>query len=265
MTLAVDRHSICRLVFPPNLFDPCNSNISPAECQQTLSETPCYASGPNDIWSLGIILVNLTCGRNPWKRASMEDSTFRAYRNNPRFLRSILPLSVELDFILGRIFESDPRKRIQIPELRNLILGCPRFTIRSIDSSAIIPSTETAIVHDPIDQVTHDSYSFEQYSSQSNPPSSPSYTHPVSTQTSISSRGSSVSDAGSVFSAVSSSSMSSCGSVEAVVLTHPEVASKANTFSATLPTQHLSGPCRTLDPASSSWAIQSFMTHVQVY
>lgn len=74
------------------------------------------------------MLVNLTCGRNPWKRASMEDSTFRAYLKDPFFLKSILPLSTEMVCILSRVFEHDPAKRITIPELRHLILECPRFT-----------------------------------------------------------------------------------------------------------------------------------------
>lgn len=74
------------------------------------------------------MLVNLTCGRNPWKRASMEDSTFRAYLKDPFFLKSILPLSTEMVCILSRIFECDPRKRITIAELRQLIVDCPRFT-----------------------------------------------------------------------------------------------------------------------------------------
>lgn len=75
--------------------------------------------------------MNLTCGRNPWKRASTEDSTFRAYLRDPGFLSTILPLSPELDAILRRIFECDPVKRITIPELRELIVRCPRFTTRS--------------------------------------------------------------------------------------------------------------------------------------
>lgn len=87
-----------------------------------------YASASNDVWSLGVILVNLTCGRNPWKRASHSDSTFRAYLKNPRFLRTILPLSAELDDILRSIFEIDPVKRITIRELRTRIQHCQRFT-----------------------------------------------------------------------------------------------------------------------------------------
>lgn len=74
------------------------------------------------------MLVNLTCGRNPWKRASLEDPTFRAYLKDPFFLKSILPLSTEMVCILSRVFERDPAKRISIPELRQLILECPRFT-----------------------------------------------------------------------------------------------------------------------------------------
>ncbi|KAL4969755.1 serine/threonine-protein kinase [Aspergillus stella-maris] len=99
------------------------------ECQQPNPRPMSYyQSAPNDVWSLGVILVNLTCGRNPWKRASLEDSTFRAYLKDPFFLKSILPLSDEMVCILGRIFEVDPSKRITIPELRQLILDCPRFT-----------------------------------------------------------------------------------------------------------------------------------------
>lgn len=102
------------------------------ECQQ--SPPRCsryYASAPNDVWSLGIILVNLTCGRNPWKRASFEDCTFRAFLEDPTFLRSILPLSAELSSILRRVFERDPSKRISIHELRDLIVACPRLTTSS--------------------------------------------------------------------------------------------------------------------------------------
>ena len=72
--------------------------------------------------------MNLTCGRNPWKKASVEDPTFRAYLKNPEFLGSILPLSGELGAILRRIFECDPRRRISIAELRELVVRCPTFT-----------------------------------------------------------------------------------------------------------------------------------------
>lgn len=81
------------------------------------------------------MLVNLTCGRNPWKRASTEDSTFQAYLKDPFFLKSILPLSTEMVCILSRVFERDPTKRITIPELRQAILECPCFTENSMAQS----------------------------------------------------------------------------------------------------------------------------------
>jgi serine/threonine protein kinase len=84
--------------------------------------------------------VNLTCGRNPWKRASFEDSTFRAYMKDTKFLQSILPVSAELDSILRRIFEFNPAKRATIPELRELIMRCPRFTASKSAAPTPLPS-----------------------------------------------------------------------------------------------------------------------------
>lgn len=84
---------------------------------------------PNDIWSLGVILVNLTCGRNPWKQASFQDSTYRAFARNPAFLKSILPITDELNDVLARIFDPSPEYRITISELRDRILACPQLTV----------------------------------------------------------------------------------------------------------------------------------------
>ncbi|KAL3427865.1 Ran1-like protein kinase [Phlyctema vagabunda] len=98
------------------------------ECLDQSSRKPSYLSAPNDVWSLGVILVNLACGRNPWKQASCEDSTYRAFSKNPEFLKTILPLSDELNTILGMIFERDPETRISIPELKQRIMRCRNFT-----------------------------------------------------------------------------------------------------------------------------------------
>ncbi|GAB1318713.1 Serine/threonine protein kinase [Madurella fahalii] len=98
------------------------------ECLDHSSRRPFYYCAPNDVWSLGVILVNLTCGRNPWKQASFEDSTYRAYTRSQDFLKTILPVSDELNDILGRIFTRNPDHRITLAELRARILACPRFT-----------------------------------------------------------------------------------------------------------------------------------------
>ncbi|KAK7952016.1 uncharacterized protein PG986_007744 [Apiospora aurea] len=101
------------------------------ECLDPSSRRPFYFCAPNDVWSLGVVLVNLTCGRNPWKQASFEDSTYRAFTRSPYFLKTILPLSDELNDILGRIFTRNPEDRITLPELRNCILGCSQFTMQA--------------------------------------------------------------------------------------------------------------------------------------
>ena len=87
-----------------------------------------YATAPNDVWALGIILINLSAGRNPWRLASLEDETFRAYLNNPNLLLEILPISKELNKILKRIFCLDPHKRITLDELYSRIERCTYFT-----------------------------------------------------------------------------------------------------------------------------------------
>lgn len=191
------------------------------ECHETPSRSSCYASGPNDIWSLGIILVNLTCGRNPWKRASMDDSTFRAYRTNSKFLSSILPISSELDAILARIFECDPRKRIGISELRSLILTCPSFTTRS--TTPPTPPCELQCTPETlVNPVPNFLPSFDQRALGPAAPVLPSSTYPVSAQSSISSRGSSVSDTGSTFSASSSCSSTTSSDESVQISKAPE-------------------------------------------
>lgn len=213
MTSVVDPRSICHQVGLLPQLPYSSTNVGLSECQETPGRSSCYASGPNDVWSLGIILVNLTCGRNPWKRASLDDSTYRAYRNNPKFLSSILPLSAELDAILGRIFEVDPRKRIGIDELRNLILGCPRFTTSNATPPLTPPSEPVYMPEAPVNDLPGFLQPLGQYPVVPNVPILPTSCYPVVAQSSTSSEGSSLSDSGSTFSATSScSSSSSCGS-----------------------------------------------------
>lgn len=147
--LVTDQGMTCKLAdFGLATTDPFTSDygcgstfyMSP-ECQTSAPKAySCYASAPNDIWSLGVILVNLTCGRNPWKRASSDDSTFRAFMKDPKFLRSILPISLELDAILRRIFEFNPAKRATIPEIRDMIHRCSGFSASKSAVASPLPS-----------------------------------------------------------------------------------------------------------------------------
>ncbi|KAI0071289.1 kinase-like protein, partial [Panus rudis PR-1116 ss-1] len=60
-----------------------------------------YSPAHSDLFSLGIILLNLITGRNPWKSASPTDPTFQAYCRDPHhFLMSVLPISQEVNEVL---------------------------------------------------------------------------------------------------------------------------------------------------------------------
>ncbi|KAG5642080.1 hypothetical protein DXG03_003633 [Asterophora parasitica] len=103
-------------------------HMSP-ECQGgDFAPTGNYSPKSNDIWSLGIILLNLATGRNPWKSATPDDLTFRAYLRDPLgFLPTVLPISAELNDILTQMLEVDWRERIDLHDLRHAIEDVQSF------------------------------------------------------------------------------------------------------------------------------------------
>ncbi|CAE6437439.1 unnamed protein product [Rhizoctonia solani] len=93
--------------------------------------SPAYNTRANDVWTLGVVLVNLTTGRNPWEAASPVDPTFKSYCDDPvTFLPSILPVTPAANEVLTRVFERDQKKRITIPELREMVGRVERWTLR---------------------------------------------------------------------------------------------------------------------------------------
>lgn len=126
-----------------------NLRLLNLECLDQSSRNASYRCAPNDIWSLGVILVNLTCGRNPWKQASSEDSTYKAFTRNRDFLKTILPLSDELNVILGMIFERNPENRITVSELKQRIMACSRF---SAPPQQLLPTPPTSPRSAPVDE-----------------------------------------------------------------------------------------------------------------
>ncbi|TYJ55117.1 hypothetical protein B9479_004152 [Cryptococcus floricola] len=88
-----------------------------------------YPTRSGDIWSLGVILVNLVAGRNPWRIASPTDESFNSYLSDPNFLRRILPVSRDCLYILNQIFAINPEERISLAELRKLVVEIKTFTM----------------------------------------------------------------------------------------------------------------------------------------
>ncbi|KAG8900844.1 hypothetical protein FRB99_005738 [Tulasnella sp. 403] len=76
-----------------------------------------YSSRNNDVWSLGVLLINFACGRNPWVRAHPTEDTFAAFTRDPNYLLSILPISSELNDLLKAIFDLDPFNRIGLDDV----------------------------------------------------------------------------------------------------------------------------------------------------
>ncbi|KAJ1729783.1 Serine/threonine protein kinase [Coemansia biformis] len=98
------------------------------ECQGGIC-TPVdrYASAPNDVWALGVILVNLTTGRNPWNRAHINDPLFRRFLSDKSFLCQAIRATPEFAHVIHRVLDPNPDTRCTLDELQQLVKRCPRF------------------------------------------------------------------------------------------------------------------------------------------
>ncbi|KAJ3036632.1 hypothetical protein HDV00_002528 [Rhizophlyctis rosea] len=108
-----------------------------------------------DAWALGIVLINLLFGRNPWHEASGSDPIYRAYvsekpgADGRDVLREQFGLTAEFDGALRRVFERDPRKRVGVSELGHLVGKC-----RSFVGAEEMPGMTPEGVEDGDDDVT---------------------------------------------------------------------------------------------------------------
>lgn len=87
-----------------------------------------YSPMHSDIWSLGIILINLITGRSPWKSATMNDAAFQTYLGNPSsFFPSILPISSEVNTILLGMLDVNYKHRLPLREIRRMVSEVKTF------------------------------------------------------------------------------------------------------------------------------------------
>ncbi|KAI1788855.1 kinase-like protein [Ganoderma leucocontextum] len=109
------------------------------ECIGHLSGFRPYYTAFSDIWSLGVILVNMISGRNPWEKATLTDPCFVQYVENPDFLYNALSISEGVNDILRHIFLLNPLARLSLQQLRIAILRLDTF-FRQEDELSVVES-----------------------------------------------------------------------------------------------------------------------------
>ncbi|KAG7196013.1 uncharacterized protein KQ657_000019 [Scheffersomyces spartinae] len=95
-----------------------------------------------DIWSLGVLFINITCSRNPWPIANIANSynadntsdsgannqVFQTYIfHNRNILKSILPILTQYNRLLDKIFQLNPSSRVSLPQLHKEIIEIDFF------------------------------------------------------------------------------------------------------------------------------------------
>ncbi|KAJ3104337.1 hypothetical protein HDU97_009310 [Phlyctochytrium planicorne] len=107
-----------------------------------------YNPAANDVWALGVILLNLLFGKNPWFEAFPTDAIFSAFSgSNPNILRQQFDLSPHFDGALRRCFDLDPRRRCSVADLKAMIEALPRFVGGGAIPNVVPVPNLSAVIH----------------------------------------------------------------------------------------------------------------------
>ncbi|CAE6429641.1 unnamed protein product [Rhizoctonia solani] len=107
-----------------------------------------YSTVHNDVWALGIILVNLITSRNPWKCAELQDGGFASFYEDPAgYITDTLPISRDALVLLLRIFKIPFKSRISISEMRTTIVGIDRLLLTPAEAAFAPHSAHQTAVH----------------------------------------------------------------------------------------------------------------------
>ncbi|PBK70494.1 kinase-like protein [Armillaria solidipes] len=97
------------------------------ECLGEDFKSPTYSTRSSDVWALGVVLINMMVGRNPWLAAKISDPCFNYFLCNPDYFLKIFPITPSVNQVLLRVFDVRSSKRIILPELRAEISKIDRF------------------------------------------------------------------------------------------------------------------------------------------
>ena len=101
-----------------------------------------YNTYLSDVWSLGVIFMNMITGSQPWSKATPRDAHFRQFLMDPDFLYHVHPLSKGAHAIIREMFHLDPTKRISLRALREAILSLDTFPRSMSQREHVVPEHE---------------------------------------------------------------------------------------------------------------------------
>lgn len=106
-----------------------------------------YYNRTNDIWALGVILINMVTSRSPWGKALTSDDCFCDFLLNENYLREMLPISKGANTLFRRIFAYEPSQRITIPALRKAIVDLDTFFMTDTEVARSPKNVRIAAAH----------------------------------------------------------------------------------------------------------------------
>ena len=126
-----------------------------AECHGKLNGYKPYDAQGADVWALGIILVNVLTGRNPWERASVLDRNFVDFlAEGAAFFRTAFPeLSRGACALLADVLALKPERRMSLSGLREAVEGLESFFASGEEGEEEVDGVAAAIAKITVEEV----------------------------------------------------------------------------------------------------------------
>ena len=107
------------------------------------------------MWALGIILVNVLTGRNPWERASVLDRNFVDFlAEGAAFFRTAFPeLSRGACVLLADVLALKPERRMSLSGLREAVEGLESFFASGEEGEEEVDGVAAAIAKITVEEV----------------------------------------------------------------------------------------------------------------
>ncbi|KAE9397355.1 kinase-like protein [Gymnopus androsaceus JB14] len=103
-----------------------------------------------DIWALGVILINIITRRQPWGSATLDDECYRAFGSKPKPYLLSLGISEDVAELLVKILVQNPYQRLHARDIRDRVLNIHDFFAkRSTPPSAHAPNPRKSIAPPP--------------------------------------------------------------------------------------------------------------------